>query len=267
MLRKLYQGAAMVTALFLLIACGASQKNHQQRIILQGIDTADINSILYPDLLIKKGDLLTIIVYSDNKEATDIFNQPQAGGGVLGAVGGNMTGMASLGRGYLVDSKGDIFIQTIGVVKAEGKSKLELGEQISEKLKPYLQNPYVVVRYANTRVTILGEVLKPGLVEIPDQKISVLDAIGLAGDMTQFGRRDNVLVVREKDGKRVVGRIDLRDASVYTSEFFYLQQNDMVYVEPSKRKPTGNEQVLMRNITIGTSVISVIALVLTLISR
>jgi polysaccharide export outer membrane protein len=267
MLKKLYLGAAMVTALFLLIACGASQKNHLQRIILQGIDTATIQSDIYPEQVIRKGDLLTILIYSDNKEATEIYNQPQGAGATAGAAGGNLGTLSIMGRGYLVDANGEIYLQTLGAVKAEGLTKKQLAGLVKEKLSPYLQNPYAIVRFANNRVTILGEVLKPGIIELPDQKLSILDAIGFAGDMTQFGRRDNVLIVREVNGKRTTGRLDLRSPSIYTSEYFYLQQNDMVYIEPSKKKPTGNEQVLMRNITIGTSVVSVVALIITLISR
>ncbi len=267
MLKKLYQGAAMVTALFLLIACGASQKNHQQRIILQGIDTADIGALVIPDLIIKKGDLLSILVYSDNREATEIYNQPQTGGS--SNVGGN-AGAASLsvlGRGYQVDNNGQIFFHSIGAIDVLGLTKKQLADVITDRLRVYLQNPYVVVRFTNARITVMGEVLKPGVIEFPDQKISILDAIGLSGDLTNFARRDNILIVREVDGKRTTGRIDLRAADFYNSPFFYLQQNDFVYVEPNRKKPTGNEQVLMRNITIASSLVSVAALVITLIAR
>jgi polysaccharide export outer membrane protein len=267
MLKKLYQGAAMVTALFLLVACGASKKNHQQRIILQGIDTANIAALVPPDLIIQKGDLLTILVYSDNKEATEIYNQPQTGG--TGAVAGN-SGSAALsimGRGYQVDNNGQIFFHSLGSLQAAGQTKKQLADLLADKLKIFLQNPYVIVRFTNARLTVMGEVLKPGMIEFPDQKISILDAIGLSGDLTPFARRDNILVIREVNGKRITGRIDLRTADLYSSPFFYLQQNDFIYIEPSRKKPTGNEQVLMRNITIASSIVTVAALIITLIAR
>lgn len=265
MLRKLYQGAAMVTALFLLIACGASQKNHQRRLILQGADSISGISIEDPTLLIKKNDLLSIIIHSDNQEATEIYNQNMGATSTVGAGGAN--NLLLMGRGYQVDDAGMIYLHTIGLIKAEGKTKATLAKEIRDSLAPYLKQPYVTVRFANHRLTILGEVLKPGVIEMPDQKISILDAIGLAGDLTQFGRRDNVLVVREVDGKKVTGRINIGNASLYQSPYYYLQQNDLVYIEPTRNKPTGNEQVLSRNLTIITSVVSVVALIITLISR
>ncbi|WP_290794728.1 polysaccharide biosynthesis/export family protein [Flavihumibacter sp. UBA7668] len=267
MLKKLYLGAAMVTALFLLVACGASKKNHEQRVILQGIDTANIEALKVPDLIIQKGDLLTILVYSDNKEATEIYNQAQTGGS--GAVAGN-AGAAALtlmGRGYQVDNTGQIYFHSLGSLQVVGLTKKQVADQLTARLQTYLQNPYVIVRFTNARVTVMGEVLRPGMIEFPDQKISILDVIGLAGDLTPFARRDNVLIVREVDGKRITGRIDLRTADLYSSPFFYLQQNDFIYIEPNRKKPTGNEQVLMRNITIASSLVSVAALVITLIAR
>ncbi|KYP13241.1 polysaccharide biosynthesis/export family protein [Flavihumibacter sp. CACIAM 22H1] len=266
MLKKLYWSAATVAVLFLLVACGASKKNHENRLLVQGIDSAGEFAIKLPEPLIKKGDLLTIMIYSDNKEATEVFNQPQTGGsaGVANATG---TQLNTLGRGYLVDQQGLIQLHTLGSIKAEGETRLALAEQLKTKLLPYLKNPFVIIRFANQRVTVLGEVTRPGVIELPDNRVSIFDAIGFAGDFTAFGRRDNVLLVREKDGKRTAHRIDLRNSSVYTSDFYYLQSNDMVYIEPSRRKPTGNEQVLLRNVTIGSSIVSVLVLIISLIRR
>lgn len=267
MLKKLIQGAAVLTALFLLVGCGASRKNHGQRLILQGIDSLKDPLVDVPEMKIQQGDLLTILVYSDSKDATEIFNQPQQGGG--GGAGGSGGGaaMASMGRGYQVDARGAIYFHSLGLIKAEGLTKQQLAELLREKLKLYLQNPYVTVRFTNARISVLGEVTKPGIIEMPDQKMSILDAIGFAGDLTPFSRRDNILLVREENGKRVYTRIDLQKAEVYKSPYFYLQQNDLVYVEPTRKKPTGSEQVLMRNIAIGTSIISVVTLLVTLITR
>lgn len=266
MLRKLLQGAAFVTALFLLVGCGASKVNHEKRLILQGIDTMDISSINFPVQQIKNGDLLTILVYSDNKEVTEIYNQVQGGAAGSSTIG-NASMLASSGRGYLVDEKGMIYFHSVGLIKVEGLTKNELTDLLVEKLKAYLQNPYVTVRYSTARVMVLGEVARPGMIDIPEQKVSILDAIGMAGDLTPFGRRDNVLIIREKDGVRTKARLDIRSADVYNSQFFYLQQNDLVYIEPNRRKPTGNEQVLLRNITVATSIISILTIVTTLILR
>lgn len=266
MLKKLYQSAAFLSALFLLFACGATRENHRNRLILQGIDSLRINDFQIPETIIKKGDLLTILVFSDNPIATEIYNQPMVGGGA-GANVGNATGISTMGRGYMVDKEGKIYFHSLGELSVVGKTRKDVADELKAGLAKYLQNPYVTVRFTNARITIVGEVLKPGVIELPDQRVSILDAIGFAGDMTPFGRRDNILIVREIEGKRHIGRIDLRDASMYSSPYYFLQQNDMVYIEPNRKKPTGNEQVLMRNITVATSLLSIVTLLVTLINR
>ncbi|MBU7577779.1 MAG: polysaccharide biosynthesis/export family protein, partial [Flavihumibacter sp.] len=248
---KLLSLCFFVTLILFLAGCGATLKNHQRRLILQGADSISGISIEDPTLLIKKNDLLSIVIHSDNQEATEIYNQNMGATTSVGSGGAN--NLLLMGRGYQVDEAGMIYLHTIGLIKAEGKTKAVLAREIRDLLIPYLKQPYVTVRFANHRLTILGEVMKPGMIEMPDQKISILDAIGLAGDLTQFGRRDNVLVVREVDGKKVTGRINIGNASLYQSPYYYLQQNDLVYIEPNRNKPTGNEQVLSRNLTIITS--------------
>ncbi|WP_052273035.1 polysaccharide biosynthesis/export family protein [Flavihumibacter solisilvae] len=257
--------------IFLLLAglssCLTSEKNHKARIYLQGVDSISNRGFEIPEPVIKKGDLLTILIFSDNETATEIYNQPQAGGNAGGAGAGNASNMSTMGKGYQVDVSGNIYIHSLGMYKAEGLTRSQLSQTLKDSLITYLKNPYVIVRFANNRLTILGEVLKPGYFDLPDQKISILDALGLAGDLTPFGRRDNILVVREIDGRRTMGRLDIRKPDIYNSPYFYLQQNDMVYVEPTRRKPTGNEQVLLRNVAIATSLLSVVTLLVTLITR
>ena len=111
----------------------------------------------------------------------------------------------------------------------------------------------------NFHVNIIGEVNKPGPYTIPEEKVSILELIGLAGDLTMYGRRDNVLVVREKEGKREFGRIDLRAPNIFESPYFYLQQNDLVLVEASLKKQSINEQVLYRNLTLITVLTSLVS--------
>lgn len=264
MYNKIFYSAVVCAALFLLSSCGASRINHEKRLLLQGIDTAQLGNAYMPDIKIQKGDLLSILVYSDNIEATAIYNQPQTGGATMSGTTSS-TNLSGSGRGYIVDPVGQIYFHSLGKMTAAGLTKSELAKKIEEGLLPVLQHPYVVVRYANPTITILGEVNKPGVINFSDQKISILDAVGFAGDFTSFSRRDNVLIVREQDGKRISERLDLRSPKIYQSPFFYLQQNDMVYIEPTRKKPTGNEQVLLRNITIVTSVLSVLTLAITLI--
>jgi polysaccharide export outer membrane protein len=126
----------------------------------------------------------------------------------------------------------------LGKLKAEGLTIKQLNENIIDSLntKKLLVDPLVTIRFLNFRVTVLGEVGKPTVITVPNEKISILEAIGLAGDLTIYGKRDNVLLIREEEGKKIVRRIDLNSAAVLTSPFYYLKSNDVLYVEPDKNK-------------------------------
>lgn len=249
-------------------SCTISKKAHQERLYLQGIDSLLVRAVKFPEPIIQKGDLLTIMVYSDNKEATDIFNQQQTGGASgNAAVTGGAGNIASSGRGYQVDLNGKIYVHNLGNIMVEGKTRKQVADLIEVGLKPYLNNAYVTVRYTNKRITILGEVGKPNVLELPDQQVSILDAISLSGDLTVYGRRDNILVVREENGIRKSSRLNLRDPEIYNSPFFYLQQNDLIYIEPNQRKSAGNDQIFVRNISLAASLLSIITVTISLLTR
>ena len=248
--------------LFLTIsfaACGPSKKVHESRIYLRGIDTAKNLAINIPEPVIQKSDILSISVFSDNPEATLLFNQTQANGGGNTSGASTTSGGVSATAGYLVDVDGNIYFHSLGRLNVAGLTKLQLSNLLLEKLKIYLKNPYVEIRFLNARITILGEIGRPGTVNIPEQRISILDAIALSGDVTTYGKRDNILVIREKDGKRQTGRVNLLNPTIYQSEYFYLQQNDLVYIEPIQKKPKGSDAVLLRNIALASSIVSTLA--------
>jgi polysaccharide export outer membrane protein len=120
---------------------------------------------------------------------------------------------------------------------------------------------YYNIQFLNNKVTLLGELNRPGPYSIPNERVNILEAIGMAGDLTFFGRRDNVLVIREIGGKREFGRIDLRDPNLFLSPYFQLQQNDVVYIDATKQKVTSNDQTTLRYISIGAAVASTIAVI------
>jgi polysaccharide export outer membrane protein len=241
-----------------LTSCANERRLRQELLYLQGnLDTAGNQVVKSMEANIQKGDMLAITVYSDDPEATAIYNQAQVSAGSTVAA-----------PGYLVDQEGNIRMQGLGKIHVEGITKLDLMKMIDEKLKVYLTNPYSDIRFLNFRVNIIGEVGQPGPVTIPEGRLSILELIGLAGDLTVYGRRDNVLVIREKEGRREFGRINLRDAAVFQSPYFYLQQNDVVVVEANKRKPSGNEQAVARNLQIAATLaglVSTIIVIYTLI--
>lgn len=254
-----------------LASCGSAKKAQKELLYLQGnLDTLPNRSLASREATIQKGDLLSIIVYSDNPEATAIYNQQQVVPSVSNtgvntmSSSGAANGAAS--GGYLVDQQGDIHFQTLGALHVEGLTKAQLTKLLSDKLLPYLKNPYVDIRFLNFRFTVIGEVNKPGTYIVPNEKVTVLEMLGLAGDLTIYGRRDNVLVIREKDGKREFGRIDLRKSDIFQSPYFYLQQNDVVLIAANPKKPTVNDQIAVRNLTIATGLASLLSTIAVLVN-
>jgi len=273
----LLYSVGLLLSVCMLCSCG----NTRQLTYMQGkFDTARLSEIKIPEPVIRKGDLLSVIVYSDNPSATALFNQSLitvsngassgassagAEGGGSGGGSGSNAGTVTAGSpttpGYLVDEKGNIEFQSLGPLHVEGLSKAQLKDTLSARLKEYLKNAYFTIRFMNYRFTMLGEVLRPGIFSIPGEHVSILEAVGLAGDLTFYGRRDNILIIRENNGKREFARLDLTSPEIMASPYFFLQQNDVVYVEATKRKVAANDQVTARNVTIAASIVSTIAII------
>ena len=210
---------------------------------------------------VQPGDLLGIVVSSLNAETNMMFNS----GVLMPAMAGGGAGTAVANRaneGYLVDSNGEINFPTVGKIKLAGLTKEEVTDKITGIVGKSVKAPIVNVRFLNFRVTVIGEVNRPATFTVPTEKINVLEALGLAGDMTGYGRRDVVLIIREKDNIRTTTRINLNNKAVLNSPFFYLQQNDIVYVEPDKAKAL---QVSTRavNLPIYLSLLSILAYLIT----
>lgn len=227
-----------------------------------GFDTTKYSVIPTFDPKIKIGDLLSIIVFSDNPDASAIYNQ----GGSVGlqlptspsgaASSGAKTGGGGASSGYLVDERGNITFRDLGVLHVDGLSRGQLTDTLNTRLAEYLNHPYCNVRFINYKFRMLGELQKPGEFSVPDEKINILEAIAMAGDLTQYGRRDNVLVIREDSGKRIFGRMDITKPDIMASPFFYLQQDDLVVVEQNRKKSAANDQVTLRNLSIATSIVT-----------
>jgi polysaccharide export outer membrane protein len=233
------------------------------------LDTAQLQNIKIPDQVIQKGDMLSISIYSDNVEATAIFNQAGGmGGGVPSPAGGkgNAVNTVSQATGYLVDNNGNIRLHAIGILPVEGLTRQQLETVITEKLigLGVLTNPYCIIRFNNFKITILGEVRSPGVFTIPTEKASVLEAIGMAGDITDYGLKDKVLLIRENHGTRSYANIDLTDPQVFSSPNFYLRQNDVLVITPDKKKPTAADMVTLQIIAVSATVVSSIAILITL---
>lgn len=235
------------------------------------IDTAKLSQIVVPEPIIQKGDLLSIIVYSDNPTATALYNQPIASTSNANSAG-NLTGAAvapqSENSGYLVDYAGNIQFQGLGTLYVEGYTKAKLVELLDSKLKDtLLRNPYYSIRWLNYKITLIGDVAKPGVYSVPSERVSILEAIGLAGDVTIFGKKENIQIIREVNGRREFGTIDLTNPDAMASPYFYLRQNDMVIVHADKRKQSAQDQTTLRNVSIATSLISAVGIIISIITR
>lgn len=214
-------------------------------------------------LKIKSNDLLTINVAAENLESVQPFNLP-----VVAMGGGNdplkASGTSQL-QTYLVDSEGNIEFPLLGTVAVQGLNRTELSDKLQQEISKYVQNPIVNVRITNFQVTVLGEVARPGTFSIPDEQLSLNKALGLAGDLTIYGKRDNVLVIREADGKKTYEYLDLTDSNTLNSDFYYLQQNDVVYVEPNNAQKQG--AAYNRNASVYISIASVLISLMILITK
>lgn len=216
--------------------------------------------------IIQPDDLLSITVTSLNPEANSLFNR-----GVLPA--GTVTNFSTDNRatniqteGYLVDDEGYIDFPVLGKVKLGGLTKKEAKGCLVTQLQEYLKDPIVHLRYLNYRITVIGEVNRPSTFTIPSEKINILAALGMAGDMTAYGRRENVLVIREEGGVRKMTRLNLNSSEVLNSPYFFLQQNDVVYVEPDKARAV-QASTNVRTITILSSLTSLAIIIVTRIFK
>lgn len=140
--------------------------------------------------------------------------------------------------GYLVDNGGNIEIPLLGALKAAGLTKSQLKEAILKQIsdRRILIDPIVDIRFLNYEITVLGEVAKPNVITVPNDKISLLKALSLSGDITAFGKRENVMIIRENEGKKVVTRVNLNSSTFLQSPYYYLQPNDVVYVETTSNR-------------------------------
>lgn len=201
-----------------------------------------------PESVIRKNDLLSISVSSLSETASAIFNNPNNGANLQN----------NAGAGYLVAADGTIQFPVLGSIKAEGLTKEQLKDLIRKKLvdAKQLVDPIVQIRHLNFHVTILGEVKNPTMITIPNEKISLLEAIGLAGDLTIQAKRDNVLVIREENGQKIIKRINLNSSELLSSPYYYLKSDDVVYVEPNKARVSAANSNTQQWVPIVVSVLS-----------
>jgi polysaccharide export outer membrane protein len=208
---------------------------------------------------IRENDILSITISSLNAEASAMFNQTT---NTAANRSTTLTGTNTEPGGYLVNADGKIQLPVLGDVKAAGLTKEQLKDNITNMIlsKKLLIDPLVEIRYLNFEVTVIGEVAKPTVITVPSERISLLKALGIAGDLTIYGKRDNVLLIREENGAKKTRHIDLNSKNFFNSPYYYLQPNDVVYVQPNKTKvaSAGRTQQLLPIILSSLSIVVVV---------
>ena len=219
------------------------------------------NMIGFTEPTIQPDDILAISIFTIDPTSGTQVNQV-ASQAVQNLGGGNGQSIQPAINGFLVDKNGEIELSIIGKVKLLGLTTFQARDFIRSKASVDYKNPSVQVRFANFKVTVLGEVTRPAMYTLPNEKVTVLDAISLAGDLTIYGKRENVMVIREKNGKKEFARLNLYSADIFNNPYYYLKQNDIVYIQPDKAKAATLNAPTRANISIILAAITAIALAL-----
>ncbi|KAA0988862.1 polysaccharide biosynthesis/export family protein [Dyadobacter aurulentus] len=209
---------------------------------------------------IQVNDMLSIVVGSLNPEANEIFNSINS----YTTTSTSYSGASANSRqpfGYLVDSEGNIELPLAGKIRLEGLKLSAAADTIRRRLTVYLKEPSVTIRNLNFKVSVLGEVKQPSVYVIPDEKITLPEVLSLAGDLTIYGKRTNVMIIREEKGVRQYARLDLTSRDVFESPFYYIHKNDIIYVEPVKTRIASTDRVLQLTPLI-VSIVSVVSIVI-----
>jgi polysaccharide export outer membrane protein len=234
--------------LFSLSSCVVTKKSvYFNDLPLDSI--AAVSLAKFNEPIIQPDDILSITIQTVDIDATAAVNQvstvPAVGASSASTVGNQVI------RGFLVDKDGNVAIPMLGNIKVAALTTYEARQLIAENASRFFKEPTVQVRFANFKITVIGEVERPATYTVPNEKVTLLDAIGLAGDLTIYGKRENVMLIRDNsNGEKEFIRFNLNSYDTFTSPYFYLQQNDVIYVEPGKGKIAANNAGRTQTISI-----------------
>lgn len=241
----------------LLFSCGTKQNI----VYFQDIDTVGSSKSINNYIpTIRPDDMLTIVVSALDQDAVRPFNLTSI----------SFSNEEGIGRAtqqnYLVDINGNIDFPVLGTLKLGGLNRTQATSLIKDLLKDYIKDPIVNIRTVNFKVTVLGEVRSPGAYKILNERITIIEALGLAGDMTIQAERKNVLVIREENGKKTSHRVDMTSEEVFNSPVYYLTQNDVIYVEPNNSRAKSSTIGPSTNTTLGviSTLVTVSALIISI---
>ena len=230
-MKKIFVRLSILLALLVVSAASCSTYKKINYIQDAQLDTA-LTMIANQGILIQPMDMISIVVSSRDPELARIYNLP-----VATYQAGSESSVSNFNQrliGYSVDNDGNIQFPELGTIHVAGLNRWQLAELIREKLSSLVKDAVVTVQFMNFKISVTGEVTSPGVFDISGDKITIFEAISLARNLTIYGRRDGVYVIREQNGSRTIYQVDLRTVDMFNSPAYYLQQNDVVYVEPNK---------------------------------
>ena len=255
---RLFSKYSLICGLCLAITILISSCGSRKNMVYLQPDSTQISTI-YEQYVpkIQPSDILTVVVTAADPKVTAPFNplSTMSSGNIT-----QQTDMA-LRPTYTVDEAGDITLPMLGKVHVAGLTRVQAIEKLRLELGTYIKDPGVNINFNNFRVSVLGEVARPGSFTLPSERITVLEALSMAGDLTIRGVRENVMLIREVDGKKTMHRLDLTQQNTLNSPYYYLAQNDVIYVEPSKVQINNSKLGANTNV-----IISVASLIITVIS-
>jgi polysaccharide export outer membrane protein len=261
-------GTVFIYVNILLQACNTEKKLSTLVYFNEKGDTTLAKTIQNYEPVIQAADRLSIIVNALDPASAAPYN---LGSGVSASGPASSLQTASSGTansGYVVEADGTVHFPQLGKIQVAGLQRKQLIDILTQRLVKLVTDPIVTVQFLNFKITVLGEVSRPGALTIPDGKVTLIEAIGLAGDMPVTARRDNILVIREKNGQREFGHVNMLSKNVFSSPYFVLKQNDVIYVELTKEKAVATDlssSILRSNISLAATALTVISTIVILI--
>lgn len=254
----------VISAFILLTAVfSAACVSTKNTVYFGDIPTDDPNVKLpeYNEPVVLVDDILHITIQTIDGGTTAAINQ--LAGGIADA--GNPAAPAAVNNtapsGYLVDKEGQISMPMLGTLQVAGLTTTEVRALVGKAAAKYFKDPTVQVRFANFKITVIGEVTRPATYTVTSEKVNLLDALGMAGDLTIFGKRKNVMLIRDNHGEKEFVRFNLNSYDTFTSPYFYLKQGDVIYVEPGKGKVAATNAARTQAISIAATVVSILTLI------
>ena len=240
---------------FLILVAFTSCSLNKKIVYLQSdVETKGTTEIINYEPLIQPDDEVLIVISAENPEVTVPYNITTSN---------SQTG--STRQGYLIDKEGNVDFPILGKIKIGGLTRIQAVNKIRALLANDIKDPTVNLRVINFKVSVLGEVASPGVKTINSERLTLLDAISMSGDLTVYGKRNSIMIVREIDGTRTIAKVDITKRDFMNSKYYYLEHNDIIYVEPNKTKI--NSSAIGPNVSIIVSILSLVTTILFLVIR